>query len=334
TRDLASDRVTVSTVGVGQGADMNLLEEIARTGGGRSYFTDDPGNIPQIFAKETVTASKSAINEEPFVPQLLRPTAVLDGIGMDAAPFLLGFVVTRPKATAEVILGTESGDPLLTWWRYGLGWSVAFTSDAGPRWAAEWLAWEGFGPFWAQVFRHAMRKGGGTGTTATLSRDGGTVKMILDAAEPSGGWRNEATTELTVIDPALGSRTVPARQTAPGRYEAEFSAPRGGAYHTEIAQKIGDRVVARQTRGVTVGYPEELRLRPTNESRLRAVAAAGGGTYNPPAADIFTKDDATAPDPLPLWPYLLATALALWLLDVALRRIDVPAMWSRFRPST
>ena len=330
-RDMASDRVTVSTVGVGQGADMNLLEELARTGGGRSYFTDDPGNIPQIFAKETVTASKSAINEEPFVPVLLRPTPVLAGVGVEEAPFLLGYVVTRPKATAEVILGTETGDPLLAWWRYGLGWSVAFTSDAGPRWSAMWLDWEGFGPFWAQVFRHAMRKGGGTGTTVAMTREGNRVRMTLDAADPAGGWRNDAETELTVIDPALGTRTVPARQTAPGRYEASFEVPRGGAYHAEISQKIAGRVVARQSRGVTVGYPEELRLRPTNETLLRAVAAAGGGTYDPAPASIFAPDGATAPDPLPLWPSLLAAALALWLVDVALRRVDVAALISRLR---
>ena len=330
-RDLASDRVTVSTVGVGEGADMTLLEELARTGGGRSYFTDDPGNVPQIFAKETVTASKSAINEEPFVPVPLRPTPVLAGVGVEEAPFLLGYVVTRPKATAEVILGTESGDPLLAWWRYGLGWSVAFTSDAGPRWAAEWLAWEGFGPFWAQVFRHAMRKGGGAGTTVATSRAGDRVTMTLDAADPAGGWRNDATTELTVIDPALGSRTLPARQTAPGRYEASFEAPGGGAYHAEIAQSVGGRVVARQSRGVTVGYPDELRLRPVNERLLKAVAAAGGGEYDVDPASVFAPDDATAPDPLPLWPYLLAAALALWLADVALRRVDLAAVWSRVR---
>ncbi|MFH5803443.1 VWA domain-containing protein [Alienimonas sp. DA493] len=331
TRDLVADRVTVSTVGVGEGADMNLLEQIARTGGGRSYFTDDPGNIPQIFAKETITASKSAINEEPFVPQVIRPTAALNGVDMETAPFLLGYVVTRPKATAEVILGTETGDPLLAWWRYGLGWSVAFTSDAGPRWAAEWLPWEGFGPFWAQILRHTMRKGGGTGSTVQMARTGDTVRLTLDAADPAGGWRNDATTEVTVIDPALGSRTVPARQTAPGRYEAEFEAPEDGAYHAEIVQTVDGRVVARQSRGVTVGYPEELRLRPTNETLLKAVASAGGGTFDPAPAAVFAPDDATAPDPLPLWPDLLATALALWLLDVALRRVDVPALWSRLR---
>ena len=37
-----------------------LLEEIARIGGGRYYASEDPTNIPQIFAKETVTAGTEA----------------------------------------------------------------------------------------------------------------------------------------------------------------------------------------------------------------------------------------------------------------------------------
>ena len=53
---------------MGGDADQNLLEEIARIGNGRSYVADDPAQVPQIFAKETVTASKSAINEQPFPP--------------------------------------------------------------------------------------------------------------------------------------------------------------------------------------------------------------------------------------------------------------------------
>ncbi len=154
---MAADRITVSTVALGGDADQTLLEEIARIGNGRFYLADDAAQVPQIFAKETVTASKSAINEQPFSPAIVRPTQVLSEIRLDEAPFLLGYVVTRPKPTAEVILATESGDPLLAWWRYGLGMSVAFTSDAKARWAAEWLTWPQFGQFWAQVVRHAIR---------------------------------------------------------------------------------------------------------------------------------------------------------------------------------
>ena len=91
--------------------------------------TDDPAAVPQIFAKETVTASKSAIDEQPFIPQVVRATQAFAGLDLDAAPFLLGYVMTRPKPTSEVILATEKGDPLLVWWRYGLGMTVAFTSE-------------------------------------------------------------------------------------------------------------------------------------------------------------------------------------------------------------
>jgi len=146
---MASDRITVSTVAMGADADQQLLEDIARIGNGRYYVADDPAQVPQIFAKETVTASKSAINEQPFTPSLVRPTQVLSEIALDDVPFLLGYVVTRPKATSEVILATEAGDPLLAWWRYGLGMSVAFTSDAKARWAAEWQSWPQFSQFWA-----------------------------------------------------------------------------------------------------------------------------------------------------------------------------------------
>ena len=96
-RDMVAARITVSTVACGTEADQVLLQDLAKSGGGRYYLCEDPRSVPQIFAKETMTASKSAINEEPFLPQLIRPTQVLNGIELDAAPFLLGYVVTRPQ---------------------------------------------------------------------------------------------------------------------------------------------------------------------------------------------------------------------------------------------
>ena len=108
---MANAKITVTTVGVGDDADKKLLEEIAKIGNGRFYFTDDPSSVPKIFAKETVAASKAAINEQPFLPQVLWPTQVLADIDLQNAPFLLGYVTTRPKPTSEQILATEKGDP-------------------------------------------------------------------------------------------------------------------------------------------------------------------------------------------------------------------------------
>ncbi|MBX6312117.1 MAG: VWA domain-containing protein [Isosphaeraceae bacterium] len=329
---MRSAQITCSMVGVGEGCDQALLEEIAKIGGGRYYFTDDPLSIPQIFAKETVAASKSAINEQPFLPQVYRPTQALNDIDFDGAPPLLGYVVTRPKPTSEVILLAETGDPLLAWWRYGLGMSVAFTSDAKPRWAAEWLSWPSYGRFWAQVIRHVMRKSDAKGVVMQVERKGRKAIVALDAIAPSGKFLNNAQTELTIIDPSLGNKKIAMTQTAPGRYVAEFETPMAGSYHLDFSQKYEGKLLYHQSRGLAIGYPDELRLQPTNTDLLQSIAQASGGRYDPSPDQVFDDPlNRTARRALPLWPYLVMAAAALFVADVALRRIDFSlALWPRF----
>jgi Mg-chelatase subunit ChlD len=326
-------RITVSTVAVGSDSDTSLLEEIARTGQGRYYLTEDPAAIPQIFAKETVTASKSAIDEQPFVPQVVRATQAFADIDLEAAPFLLGYVMTRPKPTCEVILASEKGDPVLVWWRYGLGMTVAFTSDAKARWAAEWLTWPGYSKFWAQLVRQTMRKSDAKGVAVEIVQRGGRATLSLDAADPAGRFINGAQTELTLIDPRLAPRKLPLAQTAPGRYVAEFDTPLSGAYHLELTQKQGGQVLFQQSRGLAVGYSDELRLRPTNETLLKSIAEASGGKFGAGAADVFASTDRTARRPTPLWPWLVTAAAILLVLDVGLRRIDLSLVFGRRRPA-
>lgn len=321
--DMSASRITLSTVALGQGSSEDLLEELAQIGGGRYYFCDDPQSVPQVFAKETVEASKSAINELPFVPQLVRPTSVLDGIELDLSPLLLGYVVTRPKPTAEFILASESGDPLLVWWRYGLGMSVAFTSDAKNRWAGEWMTWPDFGTFWAQIIRHAMRKDDNRGVFVEVERNGNRTRVVMDAVDDNGRFIDEAETRLTVIDPRLKNEKIAMRQTAPGRYEASVETLRRGAYHFDIATNRMDGTSQRSSRGIAVGYPDELRLLPRGDELLRQIASVSGGRYDAPASSITENDDRTARDPVPIWPWLLMAGLVLFIADVAFRRVEM-----------
>jgi uncharacterized membrane protein len=331
TNSMVADRITVTTVGIGEDADKRLLEEIARIGKGRFYFTEDPSSVPQIFAKETVTASKSAIHEQPFLPQVVRPTPVLTGIDFESAPFLLGYVLTRPKPTAEFILASEKGDPLLAWWRYGLGMTAAFTSDAKTRWAAEWLTWPGYGKFWAQLVRQIMRKGDARGIVVQVDHKDRKATVTLDSVDAVGRFLNQAETELTVIDPQLSTKKIAMTQAAPGRYTAEFDTPHAGAYHMEIAQKHQGKLLYRQSRGLAVGYADELRLRPTNEELLHDIARVSGGAYGPEPEAVFAATYRTAERATPLWPYLATAAAILFLLDVALRRIDFALVFGSFR---
>lgn len=331
-QNMAQAKITCSTVAVGDDCDFALLEEIARIGNGRYYQATDPSNIPQIFARETVTASKSAINEQPFTPLVTRPSPVVANIGFDDAPFLLGYVTTRPKPTCELILATEKGDPLLAWWRYGLGISVAFTSDAKSRWAAEWLSWPGYSKFWAQVVRHAMRKSDAKGVFVQVATKDGKAQVTLDAIQSDGKYLNDAATELTVLAPHGGEQKLPMTQTAPGRYAAEFPADKPGAYHVHMTQQVKGQALTQQSRGLVINYDEELRLRPTDEKTLESIAQASGGTFKPDAAAVFAPDERTAAQALPLWPYLLMAAALLFVADVALRRIDFDLLLGRARP--
>lgn len=327
-QQMASARMTVSTVAVGDGSDTQVLEQIARVGKGRYYFTSDPAQVPQIFAKETVTASKSAIDEQPFVPQVIRATHALADIDLQSAPFLLGYVMTRPKPTSEIILATEKGDPLLSWWRYGLGMSAAFTSDAKTRWAAEWMTWPGYGKFWTQVVRQVMRKSDARGISVESQRSGELAAWAIDAADPLGQFLNQAEVELTVIDPQMRRKTKLISQSAPGRYVGDIPLADAGSYHIDIAVKQNGQVAYRQSRGLIRGYSDELRIRPTNEQSLQEIAKLSGGKYNPSVNEIFEDSDRKAHRPLPLWPWLLGIAASLMIADVALRRLDLSLLRS------
>ncbi len=323
TRQMVNAQITVSTIGVGD-ADNELLKTIAQNGGGRHYTCDDPQAIPQIFTRETMIAAKSSIHEEPFVPVTVTPTEVLAGVPLDSAPPLLGFVVTKPKPTSQFILATETGEPLLTWWRYGLGVSAAFTSDAKNRWAAEWTTWEGFGTFWAQVSRHTMRTSQSRGTMIELQRTAGRVNVVLDAADDSDQFVNRGAGKVTVIGPDLAKEETDLRQTAPGRYEATYPVSKRGGYQTQISLFGGEKPITSQSRGVMVGYPDELRLKPVNEDLLRRLADSTGGEYDAKPESVFEPDPTrTAWKVIPLWPYLLTFAACLFVLDVFLRRIEI-----------
>ena len=323
TQQMAAAHMTVSTVGIGD-ADQAMLEQIARLGDGRYYFSKDPSSIPQIFARETMTAGKSAIQEEPFLPIQVRATPVLQDVDFDEAPFLLGHVMTRPKATGEIILTTEQGDPLLAWWRYGLGMSVAFTSDAQSRWAAEWLTWEGFNRFWAQIIRHCMRRSDMKNFNLQIKHSDGVCHVSIDSLHPDGEFVNGARTVLSLICDNHSTETIPVKQTGPGRYEARFPTPANSrSWQMQITQSLNNSTMFQQSRGFVSGYNAEYRMKPDNAELLQNVAQQSGGTWKVDPKDVFQPADReSTPSVTELWPALLVAAMLIFGIDVAVRRLD------------
>jgi len=319
--EIAESGITVSTVAVGGEALAGLLEDIARIGRGHYYYCDDPAAVPEVFAVETAAAGKPGIVERPFFVQPVEssfPPAELD---VREAPSLLGYVQTKAKPTSQTVLASEQGDPLLIWWRYGLGITVAFTSDVQSRWAAAWLRWQGFGPFWSSLVRHAMRKDQARDFVLHVARQDQRVEVTLDAIDPEGNYVNGAEAVLSLIVPGGDLRRLAADQVAPGRYAAHFDAPGPGTYYLELRVRHEGRLVYVERRGLAVSYADELRSKPTNHELLEEIAEITGGTYSPKPAEVFREPDTRVPRTTPLWPGLLAAAAVLLVVDVAIRRL-------------
>jgi len=218
TQEMANEQMTVSTVALGSGAAKDLMQRIASEGMGRYYETNDPEKMPQIFTKETMKASKSSIKEDLFSSIIVGDHPVLNGYEKTELPFVLGYVMTRPKPTAQVLLAAETGDPLLAISRYGLGMGAAYTSDLTEKWGGEWLSSANGGPFWAQLLRTVARKDESAGLGAKFSRSGESLMVEVSRRNERGESVEQVPWILKATDENGKEVDFQLRQTGLGKY--------------------------------------------------------------------------------------------------------------------
>src|SRR5205814_686048 len=82
-KESASQKVTISTVGLGQDVNRAYLEKIASFAKGRSYFLNDPQGLEQILLKDVMEHTGSTAIEKPIMPVVTHNSDVLSGLAMD-----------------------------------------------------------------------------------------------------------------------------------------------------------------------------------------------------------------------------------------------------------
>jgi Mg-chelatase subunit ChlD len=311
--------ITLSTVGVGNDA-APFLEELAAIGSGRYHFTNDASSIPSIFTEETSLATRAYIVEESFFPEVVNSSPILANI--DSMPRLNGYIASSAKDLAQVILQSEKDDPILATWQYGLGRSVAFTSDATGRWARDWVRWEGFPTFWAQAVRYTIGENLDSSLQMSVSADG---HIVLDAQSRGGQFLNDYQISANIIAPNGETQSVVLNQIAPGRYAADFAPSQQGIYLFNLSGKQdGNSAAFSETTGWALSYsPEYQRLDSNPDLLVRLAALSNGKVASANPADIFTHDLKSTRGSRPVWPWLLLLAAVLLPFDIAVRRLIV-----------
>ena len=339
---IRAEGVTISTVGVGAGADLGLLQTVASSGGGQFYHAADPTAIPRIFTQDTMVHMKRLIREEAFQPKQVEKHPMLKGWSSDRAPPLLGYVKTNRKATAQVPLLTDLGDPLLAHWRYGLGKVTAFTSDCKSRWSALWITgWpDGYSQFWAQVLREMARPPQGRLMDIRITEVGAGAEISVDLLEDAAQYKNEATVETDVYfvpANALGSSLqelshVALDQQGPGLYTGRFHPNDPGVYLVR-ARSGADLVSA----GLVHNPSGEAAAGRVDRQLLGKVCEVTGGALIGPEARELPSGRAGHSHFVELAPYLLQLLLVLFLADIGIRRwenIQGVIEWARERSSS
>jgi len=319
-----AEGITISTVAVGAGAQVGLLQSIAAAGGGQSYVTMDPASIVRIFTQDTLTHTGRMIREEAFEPKLVEKHPMLRDWEDGVAPPLLGYVKTNRKATAQVPLVTDTGDPLLAHWRFGLGKVTAFTSDCKSRWAALWVSdWPGYSRLWSQILRETARSPQGLNMDLRLEEEGSEVKIAVDLAEDAATRRDGAKVEADVFyvpANALGSgmktvATLTLGQEGPGWYESRFRPADPGAYL--VRARRGSQMVSA---GHVHNPSTEVATGQINDTLLREACQITGGTYLENSDTPLELTGTNVARYVELWPYLMMAFLAVFLLDLLIRR--------------
>jgi Ca-activated chloride channel homolog len=339
--EAATAGITVSAVGVGDGADLALLQTIAGRGGGRFYHTRDPASIPRIFTREASQLTPSNLVETPSRVRTTRAAQATAGIPFASAPPLAGHARSRARRGAEILLVTGRRDPLLARWQLGLGQVMVWTSDLSSRWSGEWVRWSSWNKLWGQVVRSALPGHADRALPMSVALQGDRALVQIRAFDLEDRPLVGLDGALAVTDvpergevPAGRTRSLPLVAAGAGVYQALVPL-RGSAGLLLSAELQGDSAAGpvRLAAQGRLAIPQlRERLPPgaelaadalTGRALLSAAAARTGGSLI--VSDLSPLLDPGSDRAVAWWPLrqgLLGAALALFLAEIAARRAN------------
>ncbi|TVQ32624.1 MAG: VWA domain-containing protein [Phycisphaeraceae bacterium] len=327
---LSAQGITVTTIAVGDMADVPTLQGIADAGGGKFHRVLDPYGLPRIFINEIRVIRRPLVREGLFTPVVPASGSPLMAGVPRQWPQLRGVVLTqeREEPTITYAAYTSEGEPLLAHWNVGLGQVAAFTSDTYD-WARPWLegGWEGFAALWTQVARSVSRPTTAGATQLSTEVVDDRLRIRYEALDDDGAPLDMLTVPGAVYAPDDATpRDIRLSQTGPGLYETTIDAEASGNYIIALTPRQGGQAMPPVIGGVSRSIGAEFRRLQSDIGFLSRIAEETGGRVldsdRPERADLFNRADLQpVRAATPIWRTLMIWCLLVLLLDVATRRV-------------
>jgi hypothetical protein len=320
----ARDRVSVSTLALGDDADLELLQFIAANGAGRFHFTNKPEDIPTVTLAEARAAGSQSVVRGAFQPIQSEPSPIMDRFDPTTLPALDGYNYTESKPAGTSVLVTARGDPLLASWQYGLGRVVAWTADDGADFALGWPEWDPYSDFFAAMLRWSLPDPEARPVIVSTERSGASVRFQLEPGLTRGEPVDLAGASLDVVLPDGTSHQAALSQSAPDTYEAIVPVGEiAKAFEATVTWTTGATQLA-QSFAVVLPPSPELRPATDGAALLAALSARSGGEVwsLDSMTDVFEMPDAGGEGLTryePVWRSLLLAGLGLLLVEWSIR---------------
>ncbi|BCX50031.1 VWA domain-containing protein [Haloferula helveola] len=328
---MKKEGATVSVIALGTKADPDakLLEDIAKRGDGRIFFSDRAVDIPKIFAQETVTIARSAFVEEPVGAQ---PSGRWAEVSPKMLPWLkevggYNLSYAREDASTSLLTTDEYVAPLVAHARRGLGRTAAVSFPLGGEFSNQSRDWEGYGDFVQTLTRWLMGLELPPGIGLRHKLDG--TRLTLDLLYDPELWADKLASRpptIRLLETGAGEAAyeVPWRRIEPGHFSVsrdldEGSVIRGAVQVASHAIPFGP---------LTVGSSVEWAFDPERLEELRVASLQTGGRELLDLSEAWLRPPHDHELGLRMW---LSLALLVLMVSEALLtrtgwKLPIPAM--------
>ncbi|QMV00915.1 VWA domain-containing protein [Devosia sp. D6-9] len=306
---IRGEGITVSSVAIGEDSEIELIETLARDGGGLFHATTDFAALPSILSQEAMLLAGDPTETHSAQPYWVdREAQFLAGMG-EAFPAIEGFVLAtaKPEATMHAMVEDQFGEPvpLLASWRYGNGQVLAMTTDAAGDWTRSWQASEDYPRLFSQALRAFLPGNESADSRVIAEREGDIVQLRVTNA---GGSALEA------IGPDGSREPVALKASSDGSLAGSFVPRLPGEYRFALADGSAET-------GLYLAYPARLDWSRSKGDLPKLVAATGGRV-------LASRNDLQLPDAgrwamVPFGLVWLGLALLIFLAELALRYTDI-----------